>query len=66
MVGTIRSICRSELQLVVARVRNSQAETVEGRRARERLRAIEAMLRRLARETESVKWPEEKAPKKKA
>lgn len=49
--GIIRSICRGELQTVVARVRNSQAETAEGRRSRERLRALEAMLRRLANET---------------
>ncbi len=49
--GLIRSICQGELQIVVARVRNSQAETAEGRRSRERLRALEAMLRRLANET---------------
>jgi hypothetical protein len=53
-VGIIRSLCWGELELVLARVRNSEPETVEGRRARERLRAIEAMLRRLANETEET------------
>jgi hypothetical protein len=53
-VGIIRSLCRGELQTVVARVRNSEAWTVEGRRSRFRLRAIEVMLRQLARETEEA------------
>jgi hypothetical protein len=50
--GIIRSICRGELQIVAARVRGSEPWTVESRRARERFRALEAILRRLARETE--------------
>jgi hypothetical protein len=38
--------------MVLERVRHSEPETVEGRRARECLRAIEAMLRRLAHDSE--------------
>ena len=51
-IGIIRSLCRGELQLVLARVRHSEPWTVEGQRSRKRLRAIEAILRRLANETE--------------
>jgi hypothetical protein len=52
-VATIRNICRTKLQATLARVRNSEPWTVEGQRARARLRSLESILRRLAHECET-------------
>jgi len=54
-VETITKIMDNEWPLVVELVKNSPADTIEGRRSRERLRVVLSLLRRLARETESAR-----------
>jgi hypothetical protein len=54
-VETITKIMDNEWPLVVELVKNSPADTTEGRRSRERLRVVLSLLRRLARETESAR-----------